>query len=112
VSEGARHTRPEHLHEALSAETGVVRQGHVLPAEVEVHQQGDRIDKESRARGVQALLAGGGGVQGDEGVLQPEDDPMLRDGRLLPEEPHVLQPGQDSEVLSRRAEVRDPHPRR
>ncbi len=45
-------------------------------------------------------------------MLQPEDDSLLREGRLLSEEPGVLQHQQDAEVLSGRREVCDSDPRR
>jgi hypothetical protein len=48
----------------------------------------------------------------EEEVLRPEDDSLLREGRLLPEEPGVLQYGQDPEMLSSRPEVRGPDPPR
>jgi hypothetical protein len=97
-----RHGQQGRLHEAVPAEPGVVRQGQLLPAELEVHQ------REHGA--LQALLAQRGGVRKE--VLRPKDESLLRKGRLLPEGPIVLRHGQDAALLPVRPEVCDSDPRR
>jgi hypothetical protein len=88
------------LRSSLPGRASTLRQGHVLPEELAL--------REPFHRPLQALRAVRGGVRPQ--VLRQADDSLLREGRLLPEEPLVLRDRQEAGVLSSAAEVRGSDP--
>ena len=79
-----------------------LRQGQVLPEELAL--------RKPLHRPLQALRAERGGVRSQ--VLRQADDSLLRQSRLLPEEPPVLQCRRRPGVLPASQQVQDPDPTR
>ncbi len=79
-----------------------LRQGQVLPEELAL--------RKPLHRPLQAVRAERGGVRSQ--VLRQADDSLLRQSRLLPEEPPVLQCRRGPGVLPTSRQVQDPDPTR